>query len=127
MRARKNPSPFTLENLLQQMKPGRFYSPEAIALKFGLSVDAERMRLLRALMPGEVRESMPRRGIRSGFWVPKQEPDIAARRVGLLAGGGVLTGYTAGLWRLHDLCMASRASSVASLPGALSSTRCDRG
>jgi hypothetical protein len=108
MRARKNPPPFTQENLLLEMKPGRVYSPEAIALKFGISADAARARLLGAVMRGELREAARHRGFRGGFWVPEREPSFAARRVGALVGGGVLTGYTAELWRLHDLCMASR-------------------
>lgn len=109
MRARKNPQPFTLENLLREMKPGRSYSPEVIALTFGVSVDAARAMVLGAVMLGEIRESVARRGIRAGFWIPKQEPrNIATRRTGPLVKGGVLTGYEADLWRLHDLCMASR-------------------
>ena len=108
MRARKNPPPFTLENLLREMKPGRVYSPEAIALKFGMSAGEARARLLGAVMVGELRESARHRGFRGGFWLPTQEPRTAAMRVGPLVAGGVLAGYTAELWRLHDLCMASR-------------------
>lgn len=110
MRARKNPPPFTLENLLREMKPGRGYSPEAIALMFGVSVEAARGRLLGAVMLGEIRESVARRGIRAAFWVPVSEPtSFASRRVGPLERThGILTGYSAALWRLHDLCMASR-------------------
>src|SRR5471032_3246136 len=114
MRARKNPQPFTLENLLREMKPGRSYSPEVIALTFGVSVDAARTMALGAVMLGEMRESVARRGIRAAFWVTAEKPtSIAGRRVGPLEGAvGVLTGYTAELWRMHDLCMASRG-----LPG----------
>jgi hypothetical protein len=108
MRARKNPQPFTLENLVREMKPGRVYSPEAIALKFGISADMARARLLGAVMQGALREAARYRGFRGGFWVPEREVSFAGRRVGALVAGGVLTGYTAELWRLHDLCMASR-------------------
>ncbi len=110
MRARKNPLPFTLENLLREMKPGRGYSPETIALMFGVSVDEARGRLLGAVMLGKIRESVARRGIRAAFWVPAEKPtSVAGRRVGPLEGTvSILTGYTAELWRLHDLCMASR-------------------
>ena len=110
MRARKNPQPFTLENLLREMKPGRGYSPEVISLIFGVTGDAARGMLLGAVMLGEMRESVARRGIRAAFYVPARGPTrIASRRVGPLESTvGILTGYTAELWRLHDLCMASR-------------------
>jgi hypothetical protein len=109
MRPCKNPPPATIENLLRALKPGRIYSPQAIALKFGISVDAARAMALGAVMLGEMTEEPARRGIRGGFWIPAEVPrSIAARRVGPLAGGGVLTGYEAQLWLLHDLAMASR-------------------
>jgi hypothetical protein len=109
MRARKNPPPFTLENLLRELKPGRSYSPEAVALTFAVSVDAARAMVLGAVMLGEMRESVARKGIRKGFWIPRQEPrNLATRRIGPLVNGGTLAGYTATLWSLHDLCMASR-------------------
>lgn len=109
MRACKNPPPFTIDNLLAALKPGRVYSPEAIALKFGVDVNAARSMAMGAMLLGVIREEVPRRGFRGGFWVPREIPrSIAARRVGPLAGGGMLTGYMADLWRLHDVCMAAR-------------------
>jgi hypothetical protein len=110
MRARKNPLPFTLENLLREMRPGSGYSPEVIALVFGVTVAAARGMLLGAVMLGEIRQSGARRGIRAAFYVPSTNPtSIASRRGGpLKVSAGILTGYAAELWRLHDLCMASR-------------------
>jgi hypothetical protein len=109
MRPCKNPPPATIENLLRALKPGRIYSPQAIALKFGISVDAARSMARGAVMLGEMMEEPARRGFRGGFWVPAKAPrTIAARRVGPLAGGGVLAGYMAELWCLHDVCMAAR-------------------
>ncbi|KVU85022.1 hypothetical protein WL38_25885 [Burkholderia ubonensis] len=110
MRARKNPPPFTLENVLRDLKPGRVYSAEAISLKFGVSVDAVRPAMVGAIMLGKVRERPRRRGFRAGYWIPEGEPpSIAGRRIGPLVrlhGIGELTGYTESLRRFRDLCMA---------------------
>lgn len=110
MRARKNPPPFTLENVLRDLVPGRVYSAEAISLKFGVPVDAVRPAMLGAIMLGKVRERPRRRGFRVGYWIPEGEPpSIAGRRIGPLArphGIGELTGYTEALKRFRDLCMA---------------------
>ncbi|CAJ3302935.1 Uncharacterised protein [Burkholderia pseudomallei] len=110
MRARKNPPPFTLENVLRDLKPGRVYSAEAISLKFGVSVDAVRPVMLGAIALGKIREQPRRRGFRVGYWVPEVAPrSIAGRRIGPLVrlnGLGELTGYTDSLRRFRDLCMA---------------------
>lgn len=110
MRARKNPPPFTIDNLLAALKPGRVYSPEAIALKFGVDVNAARSMAMGAMLLGVIREELPRRGFRGGFWVPSPDTQrmIAGRRVGPLVTGGDLVGYEAQLWELHDLAMAAR-------------------
>ncbi len=110
MRARKNPPPFTLENVLRDLQPGRVYSAEAISLKFGVSVDVVRPAMLGAIMLGKARERPQRRGFRAGYGFPEGEPpSIAGRRIGPLArlhGIGELTGYTDSLRRFRDLCMA---------------------
>ncbi|WP_175855012.1 hypothetical protein [Burkholderia anthina] len=110
MRPRKNPPPFTLENVRRDLVPGRVYSAEAISLKFGVPVDAVRSAMLGAIMLGKVRERPRRRGFRAGYWIPESEPpSIAGRRIGPLArlqGIGELTGYTESLRRFRDLCMA---------------------
>ncbi|APY93578.1 hypothetical protein [Burkholderia pseudomallei] len=110
MRARKNPPPFTLENVLRDLVPGRVYSAEAISLKFGVPVDAVRPAMLVAIMLGKVRAQPQRRGFRAGYWIPEDNPpSIAGRRIGSLArphGIGELTGYTESLRRFRDLCMA---------------------
>lgn len=109
MRARKNPPPFTIDNLLAALKPGRVYSPEAIALKFGVDVNAARSMAMGAMLLGAIREELPRRGFRGGFWVPHiDDRRVALRRVGPMVSGGPLVGYMAELWRLHDVCMAAR-------------------
>ncbi|APD35660.1 hypothetical protein [Burkholderia pseudomallei] len=107
MRARKNPPPFTLENVLLDLKPGRVYSAEAISLKFGVSVDAVHQMMLGAVMLGEVKERPARRGFRAGYWVPDSGPrTLASRRSGPLATWQPLVGYTESLGRFRDLCMA---------------------
>lgn len=110
MRARKNPPPFTLENVLRDLVPGRVYSAEAISLKFGVPVDAVRPAMLGAIMLGKVRERPRRRGFRVGYWIPEGEPpSVAGRRIGPLArphGISELTGYTESLRWFRDLCMA---------------------
>ena len=109
MRPCKNPPPFTLDNLLMALKPDRVYSPQAIALKFGVPVEAVRSMAMGAIMLGAMMEAPARRGFRGGFWVPGKEcRRMATRRVGPLVAGGVLAGYMAELWRLHDVCMAAR-------------------
>lgn len=107
MRARKNPPPFTLENVLLDLKPGRVYSAEAISLKFGVSVDAVHQMMLGAIMLGEVKERPARRGFRAGYWVPDSGlRTLATRRSGPLATWEPLVGYTESLGRFRDLCMA---------------------
>lgn len=107
MRARKNPPPFILENVLRDLKPGRVYSAEAVSLKFGVSVDAVRPMMLGAIMRGEVKERPARRGFRAGYWVPDSGPrTLASRRSGPLATWQPLVGYTESLGRFRDLCMA---------------------
>ncbi|VWC44319.1 hypothetical protein [Burkholderia lata] len=110
MRARKNPPPFTLENVLRDLTPERIYSAEAISLKFGVPVDAVRPMMLGAIVLGKVKERPRRRGFRVGYWIPEREPpSIAGHRIGPVArphGIGDLTGYTESLRRFRDLCMA---------------------
>lgn len=107
MRARKNPPPFTLENVLLDLKPGRVYSAEAISLKFGVSVDAVRPMMLGAITLGEVKERPARRGFRAGYWVPDVgSRTLASRRNGPLITWQPLVGYTESLRRFRDLCMA---------------------
>ncbi len=108
MRACKNPPPFTVENLLSVLKPGRGYSIEVIALKFAVPADAARAMVLGAVMLGAMQESKARRGMRVTYWVPECEPrNVAMPRVGPLVVWKPLTGYTAWLLGFRDLCLAS--------------------
>lgn len=107
MRARKNPLPLTLDNVLCTLKPGRPYSVESIALMFGASPQAVDEIVSTALAAGTMNASRKVRGFRRTFWVPiAPDPLAATRRWQAGDMRGELVGYD--LMRLPRLCMAVR-------------------
>ncbi|MBZ5794126.1 hypothetical protein K8353_28770 [Burkholderia contaminans] len=88
LRARKNPPPFILENVLRDLKPRRVYSAEVVSLKFGVSVDAVRPMMLGTIMRRKVKERPARRGFRANYWVPDVGSRTLASRHPLYAPSG---------------------------------------